>query len=876
MHALYTLAESDMADDKKYNVIIGLHLKVKGSENAATRTINEFITEVMAGKMGYEALYDEIAPVYDYDDKVTLEDFARVNKEAFETNLKVLREMWGEKATIIVLTSSGMKKSDKYTGPVISYRYIIRGVGKFPCGAQMKAAGKIPQGVQWDRSIYGNVGSRKLMRVWGASKEGEDRPMKMWIGDNFKTLKEIYTADPDLATTLFRTTLAQYVRGEPEIEVKCEEPAKMLIDLDKGIIAIGKNGEALGRDIDIKCPGDIEELTNIAGWDKQTWEWQAWCDNMWLLRNTANEYGVDLRELAHKISSKSSKYIARETDKQYDTSQNRALDNTRKTLGMLRKEAKDVNSDAYVLWMDRVKKPVPVDPTDGEERMIYIDHNKFVKKTISLKLAMRWAREALVYVENKGTPYMLTRNMETCKYTNRPVEVWGRSKHADLLAGLNTTVYIKYQDDELEKKKKAIEVKQKAGGKVTKEDTAILLDACRFTNFGWGSKEEPGFAKYMIQERVMPVVSHEDFIPYLARRIPDKHIAAAVADKMTLNVFRGFPVETIKYDASKPQYLESRLHHHLRDIICHGDLAEYEHFAGTIADMIQRPYRVSNVAHVFHGRQGVGKSFLLQFMRQLIGVAHVMEFDDINTYFRNFNEDHSQAILKVMEEVSDKGEGFINNGKLKAEITKVSIRIEIKNAAIIHMRNCARLWFISNNRNTLHVEHDDRRYTYHEVSDKYADSREYFDPLWALLEDDEFIRACFEHFAELSYDEGKICRAHTTAYKEEQKIKSMPLPMKFLNDLMVSDFDACDHDGDKVASTAFFNAYGIWAGPSNTFKRSGPLADKLAEMGIAKPTQQHMNGVRNMAYILNKDEVREKFRLYLKMPTFDFVPAGHI
>jgi len=92
------------------------------------------------------------------------------------------------------------------------------------------------------------------------------------------------------------------------------------------------------------------------------------------------------------------------------------------------------------------------------------------------------------------------------------------------------------------------------------------------------------------------------------------------------------------------------MHSHLLNVICHGDQKEYEHLEGTIADMIQRPYRVSNVAHVFHGRQGVGKSLLLQFLRQLMGVAYVMEFSDINTYFRNF-KDHAQAILKVMEEV---------------------------------------------------------------------------------------------------------------------------------------------------------------------------------------------------------------------------------
>lgn len=96
----------------------------------------------------------------------------------------------------------------------------------------------------------------------------------------------------------------------------------------------------------------------------------------------------------------------------------------------------------------------------------------------------------------------------------------------------------------------------------------------------------------------------------------------------------GFPIETVEYKQRWSKIVSFAQHY----------LKEFEHLEGTIGDMIQRPYRISNVAHVFHGRQ---KRLLLQMMRRLIGVAHVMEFDDINTYFRNFNEEHSQAILKV-------------------------------------------------------------------------------------------------------------------------------------------------------------------------------------------------------------------------------------
>jgi len=106
--------------------------------------------------------------------------------------------------------------------------------------------------------------------------------------------------------------------------------------------------------------------------------------------------------------------------------------------------------------------------------MISLDHNKFVKATISMDLADKWSREALVFVENKGTSYFLTRNMETCKYTNRKVEVWGRSRHKDMIACLNTTVYVKYAAHGLEENIAKIKAKQELGVKVSKAEKRLL------------------------------------------------------------------------------------------------------------------------------------------------------------------------------------------------------------------------------------------------------------------------------------------------------------------------------------------------------------------------------------------------------------------
>jgi hypothetical protein len=571
-----------------------------------------------------------------------------------------------------------------------------------------------------------------------------------------------------------------------------------------------------------------------------------------MLRNISDDYKIDLDALALDVSGvNKEKHNDAEALAMMAISRSRPPNMPRKNLAHLRIQAREKDKSAYFAWYGGVKKTVHILPSTDESRMIFHDHNEFTGKKIDIGLALKWARDCLVYVENMGTPYFMTRNFRTCRYTNKKIEAWGRSKQADLKQCLNTRVYMDNPNSEK-----------------------------GFVNLGWGSKVELGFMEYAAPLRLFPVASHEDFIPYLACNIPDERIAISVKDKALMNLFTGFPIESVRLNEETPKYLGSAIHSHLLKVICHGDQKEYEHLEGTIADMIQQPYRISNVAHIFYGGQGSGKSALLQFMRQLIGCAHVMEFNDINTYMRNFNDDHTCAILKIFEEVGDKGEQFVNNGKLKAEITKTMIRIEIKNAAIIHMRNCARLWFISNHRNNLHIDHDDRRFTHHEVINDNADDHSYFDPIWASLKDEQFIRACFEYFAELKYSDEFVTHAFVTKYKQEQKIDSLSLPLKFLNDFMYADMIGYPiiKDEINVSSRSVYDAYVEWARRNNQIKvgRNGTLTKIFEEVGIPKPSRKYISGTQVTCYVMDKPAILAGFRKYLKNPEFEFLIEGSI
>ena len=57
------------ANEDTYDVFLGRCFKNPDGE--AERTLDQFKNQVIAGTIAYEALYDEVVPPYDYDEKIT-------------------------------------------------------------------------------------------------------------------------------------------------------------------------------------------------------------------------------------------------------------------------------------------------------------------------------------------------------------------------------------------------------------------------------------------------------------------------------------------------------------------------------------------------------------------------------------------------------------------------------------------------------------------------------------------------------------------------------------------------------------------------------------------------------------------------------------
>jgi hypothetical protein len=683
--------------------------------------------------------------------------------------------------------------------------------------------------------------------------------------------------------------LIQYTKNEEYVFVEPQEITQVQYEND---VPIGKNGQPLGQDIKLTSIEQVKQLCKIAGWFEETTRpYDTYTSEMWILRNTAEIYDLDveeMRSLAHEVAAVCiGKYDANNVNKVYNATSNRDPNRKRQLLANLRRQAKEKDEFAYLAWLAGVKVEVPrsvaqeesvvvhvdekkeeppqlfcIDPNATESKLgrklhKFVDHNVLALKEIDMKTAYKWSSEALVMVMNGGNSYFLTRNVKTCEVTNRPYERWMSIESGALLKCLNVNTFIK--------------------NPLWTPQSPETVEKHLYTKLGSGTPKAPGFMADQIANRTLTWVDREDFIPYLERRIPDESIRQAVTNKRVFNKFRGFPIESEKYNPEGPKFIGSAWHTHLMNDICHGDIEEWKHLEATMADMIQRPYRVSGVAHVFQGAQGTGKSFLHRFMSEMLGAAHTMLISDMAMYIQRFNEDQDSAILKVFEEVRGKGDQFVNNDRLKADITKLAIRVEIKGGAILSLRHCARYWMLTNHRDTLHIEADDRRYVYHAVADTHANNKVYFAPIVAEFENMAYIRACFEYFAELEYDEMFVMTAISTAYKNEQKLDSMNLHLKFLKCFIETNaiadaarVDMTRADGTKIHAHLVYEMYERWCADNHhTPSSSNAMTKSFSPIGLKQKSGRIQGKVMKVLEI-DRDELRESFRKHFKMPTFDW------
>jgi putative DNA primase/helicase len=113
-------------------------------------------------------------------------------------------------------------------------------------------------------------------------------------------------------------------------------------------------------------------------------------------------------------------------------------------------------------------------------------------------------------------------------------------------------------------------------------------------------------------------------------------------------------------------------------------------------------------ALIFHGPQGAGKNLFFETVMQIYGeYGRIVDQSAIED---KFNDWASRKLFLIADEVVARAELYHVKNKLKGIVTGEWIRINPKNVAAHDERNHVNLVFLSNERQPLVLDKDDRRY----------------------------------------------------------------------------------------------------------------------------------------------------------------------
>lgn len=149
------------------------------------------------------------------------------------------------------------------------------------------------------------------------------------------------------------------------------------------------------------------------------------------------------------------------------------------------------------------------------------------------------------------------------------------------------------------------------------------------------------------------------------------------------------------------------------------------HVYDYLAYLVQHPGEKINFSVLMMGKQGVGKSYLIEVLREMMGRSNVKEIND-EQLTSQFNPWMADSQVIAVEEVMAGGRREVTN-KLKPMITSKTAQINDKNSKLFEIPNRVNFILFSNEDDPLVLDNDDRRFLVYKTSMTKQSDRYYQD-----------------------------------------------------------------------------------------------------------------------------------------------------
>jgi hypothetical protein len=345
-----------------------------------------------------------------------------------------------------------------------------------------------------------------------------------------------------------------------------------------------------------------------------------------------------------------------------------------------------------------------------------------------------------------------------------------------------------------------------------------------------------------------------------------------IRNKNKFNIFRGFTLKNDNpYWKNDSDISSSLFYNHIRQYFCKGDQICFEYFLNWIAHMIQYPNICAEVMIIIVSEQGLGKDMISRFLGSIIGLEYYKVFDDVSNFFSRFNGEQENAMLTVLNELAEGGDVIKNHNKLKANITRLTTRVEKKGVEPYTVNHFSRYIGFTQNRKCINIENHDRRFFMLEGDNSIVGNHVYFNNLKKELDDKDFMMKTFSYFGNKDLSSFEIRNIPMTDIKKEQKINNLSSPLCFIMDLFT--IQQCDeenyikiHTGDLYL---LYSNYISTNGGTTIMRKNFVL--EIQKLKVTEYCSKFsIIGIigKKTGYKINFDTLQSDIRMYLRDPDY--------
>ncbi len=334
------------------------------------------------------------------------------------------------------------------------------------------------------------------------------------------------------------------------------------------------------------------------------------------------------------------------------------------------------------------------------------------------------------------------------------------------------------------------------------------------------------------------------------------------------NSFDGLDIEKLDIDLEKLTDEEKKevheglilIHKHI-DVLCGSD--KYSPYVRKwLARRVQVLGKVQGTALLFRSlEKGVGKNMFFEwFGKNILGKKYFSKPNKLDQIVGKNNTSIENKLMVIIDETSGK-DTFAANADIKTLIPSEDIFVEPKYVNGYTVNHCGSYIFFSNDENPIKIEHGDRRFAVFDCENKYAQDRDYLNPLGDALSNKNVQMAFYKQLMGMNLKGFNVedDRPITEYYKELQSVNT-PLLVRFLKYLDEQNelFEEEKEVESLYKATQLFDKFKIWCGGNNIDnKTTGHKFGKQIKKFI-----EHQKKRTGTFYVVNYNKLQVLFEKY--------------